>query len=109
MRKYTQRQVPGCVFEAGADVDGPNEVVDEPLVVGLPARRRVLPPGPASEPARIRLLIPLAQELKEATHPAVQLDVLIEDLGIRLGRGQGDRPTSQDLVAVGKPFDQLPG
>src|SRR5437870_9475833 len=35
LRQDTQRQVPGCVFEAGADVDGPNEVVDEPHVGGL--------------------------------------------------------------------------
>jgi hypothetical protein len=55
------------------------------------------------------LRTPLAQELHEATDPAIQLDVLIEDLGIRLGSGQGDRPASQDLMAFGKPLAQLPG
>ncbi len=53
--------------------------------------------------------IAFAQELQEATDPPIQLDVLIEDLGIRLGSGQGDRPASKDLVAVGKPLVQLPG
>src|SRR5439155_23116818 len=46
LRQDTQSEVPGCIFQTGADVDGPNEVVDEPLVIGLPARRRVLPAGP---------------------------------------------------------------
>jgi hypothetical protein len=49
----------------------------------------------------------LAQELQEPTDTAVQLDVLIEDLGICLGRGQRDGPASQDLVAVGQPLGQL--
>jgi hypothetical protein len=84
LRQDTEREVPGCILEAGADVDGPNEVVDEPLVLVLPARLRVLPPDPASERARIGLFMALAQELQEAADPAIQLDVLIEDPGIRL-------------------------
>ncbi len=62
-----------------------------------------------SAPARTLFPIPLAQELQEAIDPAIQLDVMIEDLGIGLGRGQGDRSASQDLVAVGKPLGQLAG
>jgi hypothetical protein len=47
----------GCVLESGADVDGPNEIVDEPLVscrkqiVVRPSSRQ--PPG---------LIAPLAAE-----------------------------------------------
>jgi len=67
--------------------------------------RRALPRNPRGSV----LPIPLAQELQAATDPAVRLDVLIKDLGIRLGSGQGDRPASQDLVAFRKPLAQLPG
>src|SRR5258708_26762176 len=108
-RPETQRKVPGCVLEAGADVDGADEVVDEPLVLGLPTWRQILAPGPSTKPARIGLSVSLAQELQETSDPAIQLDVLIEDLGVRLRRGQGDCPASEDLVAVGKPLAQLPG
>ena len=94
LRQDTQRPVPGCVFEAGADVDGPNQVVDEPPVLGLPAGRRVFPPGPASERARIGLSIPLAQELKEAGDPAIRLaQPETRDLKVRAcyGNQQKDR------------------
>src|SRR5258708_5504065 len=50
LRQETQRQVPGCVLEAGADVDGPDEVVDEPLVLRLPTRRPILAPGSSTAP-----------------------------------------------------------
>src|SRR5258708_3340240 len=85
LRQETQRQVPGCVLEAGADVDGPDEVVDEPLVLGLPTRRQILAPGSSTEPARIGLSVSLAKELQKTTDPPIQLTFLIEDLGARLG------------------------
>src|SRR5258708_32097978 len=104
LRQETQRQVPGCVLETGADVDGPDEVVDEPLVLGLPTRRQILAPDPSTEPARIGLSVSLAQELKQTSDPAIQLDGLIEDLGVRPGYGQGDCPTSADHVTAGQPL-----
>src|ERR1700680_1190347 len=59
LRQGPPREGPCLVFQAGPDVDGPNEVFAEPFVLGPPARRRVLPPWPASEPAWIGLPIPL--------------------------------------------------
>src|ERR1700737_25150 len=60
LRQETERQVPGGVFETGTDIDGPNEVVDEPLVMVLAARRRVLPAVSAAAASRIPLGIPVA-------------------------------------------------
>src|SRR5260370_35267333 len=76
LRQETQRQGPGCVLEAGADVGGPDEGVDEPLVLGLPTRRQILAPGSSTEPARAGLAASLRQELQGTRSPAKSPDGL---------------------------------
>src|SRR6202011_1843002 len=60
LRQETKCQVPRRVFEAGADPERPDQVVDEPLVLDFAAGRSVLPPSSASAPSRITLPVPVA-------------------------------------------------